>query len=193
MWLEYGGAEIEPLLEHTTIIDAGWLLKLCNGEVMPERKGVVPAWQDVPPEAKLSLATLRETKMTSSLPIAILSYGWAAKGHCDPSGALLRRLKPTLERMKHCCEHGVLGNGHYRPAAWGIVWDFLSLPQRGYTSGYVPDECDENGKVVKSNDDRTPYELARFAKGLKSINVVGPRPSKPMPFPCPCLLSHTRC
>ena len=90
----------------------------------------------------------------------------------------------------HCCENGLTGRGLGHPAAWGIVWDFLSLPQRGYTSGYVPDECDENGKVVKSNDDRTPYQLVRFAKGLKSINVVGLRPSKPMPFPCPCL-SHT--
>ena len=80
-------------IEHTTVIDAGWLLKLCNGEVMPERKGVVPAWQDVPPEAKLSLATLRDTPRGGyRLPIAVLSYGWAAKGHCDPSGALLRRL-----------------------------------------------------------------------------------------------------
>ena len=46
-----------------------------------------------------------------------------------------------------------------RPAAWGIVWDYMSLPQRGRTTGYDKDK-----------DDRTPYELARFMKGLKSIN-----------------------
>ena len=87
-------------------IDAAWLLKLANGEVMPERKGVEPAWQDVPPEAKLSLTALRKTTMGLKLPIAVLSYGWAGRGHCDPTEALLRRLKPVLERMAHCCQHG---------------------------------------------------------------------------------------
>ena len=42
----------------------------------------------------------------------------------------------------------------------GIVWDFMSLPQRGYTQGYDPD-----------SDDRTESELARFGMGLKNINV----------------------
>ena len=167
-----GGDEIEPLLAHTDVIDAKWLLKLLNCEVMPEREGVVPAWQDVPPEAKLSLATLRRTTMKLKLPVAVLSYGWAAKSHPDPTGALLRRLRPVLERMAHCCEHGKSKRSpDQRPAAWGIVWDFMSLPQRGYTTGHVPDECGDDGKVVKSNDDRTPYQLARFVSGLKGINV----------------------
>ena len=48
---------------------------------------------------------------------------------------------------------------------------FMSLPQRGYTTGYVPDECGPDGKVTKSNDDRTLYQQARFGKGLKAINV----------------------
>jgi len=39
------------------------------------------------------------------------------------------------------------------------VWDFMSLPQRGYTTGW-----DENV------DDRTPTEIARFRRGLKGIN-----------------------
>ena len=155
-WEAWGGDEIEPLLAFLDVIDAAWLLKLANGEVMPERKGVVPAWQDVPPEAKLSLSTLRKTTMTLKLPIAVLSYGWAARGHGDPTGALLRRLKPVLERMAHCCEHGYAPQvPDWRPAAWGIVWDFMSLPQRGYTSGY-------NSK----HDDRTPYQLARFGGGF---------------------------
>ena len=50
---------------------------------------------------------------------------------------------------------------------------FMSLPQRGYTTGYVPDECGPDGKVTKSNDDRTLYQQARFGKGLKAINVCG--------------------
>ena len=47
----------------------------------------------------------------------------------------------------------------------------MSLPQRGYTSGYVPDELGPDGQVIKSNDDRSPYQLKRFARGLGSINV----------------------
>ena len=160
-WGRDGGDEIEPLLAFIDVIDAAWLLKLANGEVMPERKGVVPAWQDVPPEAKLSLTTLRKTTMELKLPIAVLSYGWASRGHCDPDGALLRRLKPVLQRMVHCCQHGVDSmSPDERPAAWGIIWDFLSLPQRGYTTGYNA-----------ARDDRSPYQLARFSQGLGSINV----------------------
>ena len=218
-WHDIGGGELEPLLVHTDIIDAAWLLKLANGEVMPERKGVVPAWQDVPPDAKLSLAMLRRMTMKFRLPVAVLSYGWASRGHPDPTGALLRRLKPVLERMMHCCKNGaspqvIPEDLDDRTAVWGIVWDvrqqlrvsnspsallslrrchprppclacsclahislaasrpqFMSLPQRGYTTGYVPDELGPDGKIIKSNDDRTPYQLKRFGRGLKSINI----------------------
>ena len=181
-WHDWGGAELEPLLAFTEVIDAAWLLKLLNGEVMPEGKGVVPPWQQVPDEAKLSLETLRKTTILGALPVAVLSYGWAAKRHPDPTGALLRRLRPVLEAMADCCERGVYGNLSDKPAAWGIVWDFLSLPQRGYTTTYVPDVLDADGMVIMSKDDRTPYELVRFGKGLKSINVVHDQCSNPGPF-----------
>ena len=44
-WRDWGGDEIERILPFIDVIDAAWLLKLANGEVMPER-GIVPAWQD---------------------------------------------------------------------------------------------------------------------------------------------------
>ena len=69
----FGGAELEPLLAHTTLVDACWLLKFAEGEAMPERKGIVPPWQLVPAEAKLSLTTLRRTTMGLKLPVAVLS------------------------------------------------------------------------------------------------------------------------
>ena len=74
-----GGEELEEHLAYTTLIDAAWLLKFLLGEVMPEREGVIPAWQDVPPEAVVKLDDLRHTTMMSFLPIAVLSYGWAAR------------------------------------------------------------------------------------------------------------------
>ena len=74
-WHDNGGAELEPLLAHTDVIDAAWLLRLAQGEAMPERKGIVPPWQLVPAEAKLSITTLRRTTMGLKLPVAVLSYG----------------------------------------------------------------------------------------------------------------------
>ena len=156
-WHEIGGDELERHFAYTDVIDAAWLLKFANGEVMPDLKGVVPAWQHVPPEAKVSLETLRRTTMLDILPVAVVSYPWAARRHPDPSGALLRRLKPALEAMVRSCEHG-LSHGQ-KPTAWGIVWDWMSLPQ-SHASG-SQGSCDE----------RTPYELARFGRGLKAINV----------------------
>ena len=73
MWHYCGGKELELLFAHTTVIDVGWLVKFGEGEVMPERKGVVPAWQELPPEAKVSLEQLRQSKMRGALPLAILS------------------------------------------------------------------------------------------------------------------------
>ena len=74
-----GGEELEVHLAYTTLIDAAWLLKFLLGEVMPEREGVIPPWQDVPPEAVVKLEDLRHTTMELNLPIAVLSYGWAAR------------------------------------------------------------------------------------------------------------------
>ena len=212
-WAKCGGTELEPLLVFTDLIDAAWLLKFLKGEVMPERKGIVPPWQLVPPEAKVSLATLRRSTMTLCLPVCVLSYGWAAQNHPDPTGALLRRLKPVLEMMVRTCQQG---DSQYspeeRPAAWGILWEcvhrhmppttqrppalthscaqssltphariplvcsFMSLPQRGYTTGYDPDV-----------DDRTPYQLARFDKGLRGTS---PRLTHRGP---PCTCHHRVC
>ena len=159
-WHEHGGEELEPLLPYTTLVDAGWLLKLLLGEVMPERKGVLPAWQDVPSSARVSLHDLRASTMDDSLPVAVLSYGWSGKGHPDATGAQLRRLVPVLRTMVESCTKGVSEHDSGRPKKWGIVIDFLALPQRGYTAGYSAEY-----------DDRTPYEQLRFSKALSGINV----------------------
>lgn len=164
-WHKLGGGEFEPLLAHTDLIDAAWLLKFANGEVMPERKGIVPAWQQVPPEAKVSLEQLRRTTMLFTLPIAVLSYGWATSDHPDSTGALLRRLVPVLEAMVHSCSHGTSPEfPSSRLATWGIVWDYMCLPQRGIAPAH-------DRTPYEPADDRTPYELARFRLGLQAINV----------------------
>ena len=147
----YGGPELEPLLAHTTLINVDWLVDFADRKVMPEREGVVPAWQQLPSDAIVSLTQLRQTTYWASLPVAVLSYGWAAKHHPDPTGEQLRRMLPALRSMK---------NFKRRVPTWGLVWDFMSLPQRGYTTKYDAD-----------HEDRTDYQLKRFGKGLKHINV----------------------
>ncbi|CAK0875741.1 unnamed protein product [Prorocentrum cordatum] len=123
---------------------------------MPERKGVVPAWQGLPPEAKVSITELRKTTYSNGLSVAILRYGWATRHRPDPTVEQLRRLLPALRSTAN-------GNHLNGGGAWGdcatrgLVWDFLS--QRGYT-GYKAER-----------DDRTEYQLKRFAKGLASINI----------------------
>ena len=150
---EMGGPELEPLLAHTTLINVDWLVDFADGKVMPEREGVVPAWQQLPSEAIVSLTQLRQTTYAYGLPVAVLSYGWAAKHHPDPTGEQLRRMLPALRSMKNFKRKGGV-------PTWGLVWDFMSLPQRGYTTKYDAD-----------HEDRTDYQLKRFGKGLKHINV----------------------
>ena len=95
----------------------------------------------------------------------------------DPTGEQMQRLVPLLRTMVESCTKGMSG-GHFKndkARVWGVVIDFMSLPQRGYTSGFVPDEMGPDGKVIKSNDDRTPYQLARFGGGLSAYTGLPTR------------------
>ena len=76
-WHKHGGEELEPLLAFTTLVDVRWLLKFAQREIMLERKGVVPAWQELPAEAEVRLEALRASKWEHGLPVGVLSYGWA--------------------------------------------------------------------------------------------------------------------
>ena len=150
------------------LIDAQWLLDLALAH------GVVPAYQHVPPEAVVHLDDLRASTMSLMLPVAVLSYGWSGRRHPDESGAQLQALVPALQAMVRSCAEGV-DPGYdpdAKPKRWGVVWDFMSLPQRGYTTGYVEDVMGADGEKIEDNDDRTPYERAKFGKGLKGIKCV---------------------
>ena len=160
-WLEYGGAQIEYLLNFTFVVDVRWLLRFAKQQDRP----VLPACQQLPQEARVNLSQLRESRWKWGLPLAVLSYGWAAKRHPDPTGHQLGHLVPVLEaivkeldKQEMRLEQEGLPKG---TIAFGIVWDFLSLPQRGYTgAGYDPD-----------HDDRTAAQVSHFRRGLFQINV----------------------
>ena len=80
--------------------------------------------------------------------------GWASKAHPDPKGEQLQHLIPILEAIVELCDE--VGPTF----TWGIVWDFMSLPQRGRTSTYDA-----------ATDDRSSEEVLRFVRGLTNINV----------------------
>ena len=77
-WIEYGGAQLEPLLSFTTLLDVRWLLAFARCEVLPELGSVVPAWQALPAEAEVKLDDLQRSTWYSGLPVGALSYGWAS-------------------------------------------------------------------------------------------------------------------
>ena len=110
----------------------------------------------------------------------------------DPTGEQMQRLVPLLRTMVESCTKGPYDGGEDEKArVWGVVIDFMSLPQRGYTSGYVPDEMGLDGKVIKSNDDRTPYQLARFGGGLSAYTGFQPAPlTSRLQRHLHCLCSH---
>ena len=128
----------------------------------------------MPPEAVVQLGDLRASTMSFMLPVAVLSYGWAAQHHPDETGAQLQALVPALQAMVRSCTEGLHPNrpNAGKPKRWGVVWDFMSLPQRGYTTGYVADVMGADGTKIEDNDDRTPYERVKFGKGLKAIKCV---------------------
>ena len=74
-WKAYGGEPLEPLIEHTPLIDILYLIDLIEGG------GVLPRQQEVPPEAFISSHNLWilkkfENSEHNSLPILVLSYPW---------------------------------------------------------------------------------------------------------------------
>jgi hypothetical protein len=66
----------------------------------------------------------------------------------------LKLLIPLLEAIVEECDK--IGRAAF---TWGILWDFMALPQRGHTAGYSADK-----------DDRTPEQLEAFRCGLGNIN-----------------------
>ena len=93
-----------------------------------------------------------EWRLANSIPVG---QGWASKHHPDLTGEQLQHLVPLLEAIVRLCDEEVGPE-----FTWGLVWDFMALPQRGRTTGYDA-----------STDDRTPAQLQRFLSGLSNINV----------------------
>ena len=144
-WALFGGGAIEPLLEHTPLIDLEYLVALAEGG------GVMPCGrQNVPPAAFITKRNLWRLKLwnkgnhKASLGVLVLSYPWLDWFHPDRLGAQLRRLLPFLKAMlaeaKRDSPHCTVG----------VMIDFLCLPQKPFAT-------EEDG--------------ARFGVSLKAINA----------------------
>ena len=144
-WALLGGGAIEPLLEHTPLIDLEYLVALAEGG------GVMPCGrQNVPPAAFITERNLWRLKLwgkynlKASLGVLVLSYPWLDWFHPDRLGAQLRRLLPFLKAMlaeaKRDSPHCTVG----------VMIDFLCLPQKPFAT-------EEDG--------------ARFKVSLKAINA----------------------
>ena len=144
LWAFCCGGAIEPLLEHTPLIDLEYLVALAEGG------GVMPCGrQNVPPAAFITERNLWRLKLwgkaksKASLGVLVLSYPWLDWFHPDRLGAQLRRLLPFLKAMlaeaKRDSPHCTVG----------VMIDFLCLPQKPFAT-------EEDG--------------ARFGVSLKAIN-----------------------
>jgi hypothetical protein len=163
-WARLGGSALEPLLAHTTLVCIRYLLSLAHAGL------VLPAHQALPASVKVSLAKLRASGSGEfdGLPVLVLSYPWYDVHHPDATGEQLRSLTPLLEAVV----------AKLRPnETWGVLWDFASLPQRGYSAcvgTYTPHTADDDrfAEVAPGRwDDRSVEERARFRLGLRSINA----------------------
>jgi len=143
-WDLFGGGAIEPLLEHTPLVDLEYVVALAEGG------GVMPCGrQNVPPAAFITAHNLWRLKLwgkaeiMGSLGVLVLSYPWLDWFHPDRLGAQLRRLLPFLKAMlaeaKRDSPHCTVG----------VMIDFLCLPQKPFAT-------EEDG--------------ARFGVSLKAIN-----------------------
>ncbi len=158
-----------------TLLDVRWLLRLGRQEGDAARfGGILPAWQCLPPEAFAREAHMRAfDRFANMIGCLALSYPWWSKSHPDPDGKQVAALVPAFEALVQLCD---MNGGE--EATFGVLWDFASFPQRGYTAQpgrYTEHSAgDERFRELKPGffDDRTDDELSRFRRGLKNLNKV---------------------
>ena len=144
-WDHFGGGAIEPLLDHTPLIDLEYLVALAEGG------GVMPCGrQNVPPAAFITTQNVWRLKLwgkaknKGSLGVLVLSYPWLDWFHPDRLGAQLRRLLPFLKAMLASAKED---SPH---CTVGVMIDFLCLLHKPFAT-------EEDG--------------ARFGVSLKAINA----------------------
>lgn len=147
---ENGGPLLEPLYEHTDLIDVQYLIALA------EAGGIVPPWRDVPDCARINTTNLWRLRCWNegySLPVLVISHPRLDAHHPDRLGVTLRRILPVLI----ACWNKARRFGKH--ATVGVLFEFMSLPQ---------------------GPDRTPAEQARFDAAQFSIHEWYAHPFAPV-------------
>ena len=162
-WTIYGGVDLEhqlrmyaPLLSRpVALLNAKWLVeKAASGGMLAPR-------QELPPEAFVSVSELKSScKMTTFLPIIMVSYAWLTPAHPDPRGDHLRYLAVVLSALLESSK-----------AEWGVFWDYGSLfqhlPQQPRTQS--EDELFRAGLsmlgLLYSHPWTWVFRLTRFPRG----------------------------
>jgi len=116
------------------LLSCAWLSDR-NVSVMKRR-------QELPEDAFLSPGEAHTAFMEGR--VFVLSYGWLTALHPDPHGLVLLAVLAFLS-------HGSVAQ--YNPLAYGLFWDFASIPQRG-----------SNGEPRSDEENKT------FKEGLKVMS-----------------------
>ena len=96
-WKGFGGPALEPLFEHTDLVDVNYLIGLAQAG------GVVPSWSDLPDCAKINTANLWRLRCWNerfSLPILVLSCACTSRDH--PHASQAHKSQPLTPRC--ACE-----------------------------------------------------------------------------------------
>ena len=147
-WDDFDASGLKSALQDVTLIDAAWLANLADNG------GILPRWQELPAEAKVTLAEMEQWYFGPAgcwLPVLVISYPWLDRDHPDTAGELLRRIAFVLKAFASSCDSSP-------GSKVGVFWDYASLPQRSRS-------CPEGG------EDRTPAERARFERALDNMGL----------------------
>ena len=137
-WDEIGASGLKKALLDVVMIDAGWLADLAD------RGDRLPRCQDVPAEARVSLAEMEAWGDEYTVGVLVISYPWLDRNHPDAHGEQLRKIAFVLKAFAAKALQ-------YTGCRVGVFWDYCSLPQ----------------KNLDGVDDRTEEEKARFGRVLK--------------------------
>ena len=122
LWDKWGGAAIDALLEHTSLVNAQFLVALHVAG------GVVPRGQDVPEAALISAHNAWRLRWEGpNHSVLVLSYPWLDDEHPDREGEQLAMIAPILEVMLANAK----GKGAHNTV--GVLWDYMCLPQQPRT------------------------------------------------------------
>jgi len=168
-WAEQGGEELEAMLASGSIalLDAQWVVDLS------ERGGVLAPRQALPPEAFLSLSSLKAATLRKHhLPLVCVSHCWLQPDHPDPHGFYLAKLADALRLL---IGSDPLGGKH------AVFYAFSSLHQpcrnaegapRPFLFPLIADQQTYEGGALG----RFASEEALFARALGGVSALFSHP-----------------